>query len=360
MISNNNLIRKKRNNSAIEILRVILLFFLLFTHIGMLLPTKYTNLMFLDIEIIHTISWISVDAFAMITGIFIYTKRSLLSRNISRLIFIIIFSIIFSAIVYYITNKDFMQDWGSIFSGSQFAWYLYAIIVVYALAPILEKYINKIKPMYLIGIAFLIVGLIWLSNYTKVAGGFFGLQAVYSSLNIFAMTLIGRAIKEIKFKWSIAIALLLPTLVIRLIPTILRWTTMYNPSNVNRFWDLQDILHELLLSHTAITTISLSFILIWTAYNIKWYSKKVNYIVKQLYFVYEYHWLFYLLFNFLFKEELEKHTHEWLYYILLLTFTCSSFISIILSPIQFKIWDPFIIPKLEKIRFKIKSIAIRK
>lgn len=345
-------IKKKsfiRNNSAIELLRIILLCGLLFNHIGLIKKTLSTE--YVDIEILQSFSTIGVDCFAIITGLFVFhkTPKNLFSRNISRLLLVIVFSIIIASIIVPISGNNFNDNLSYILSGSAHSWYLYSILVVYAVAPFIGKYINKIKPKYLILIAVSIMGLIWLSKIGIGRGIVFGLQSEYTYIHIFSMALVGNAISRMKFNVKIAISLLLLVLSIKLLPILIRsvWGINFYPSAD------QDDIHELMLGHASPITVLFAFVTIWMAFNCKWYSKHINSISSNLYFIYEYHWLFYMLFKSVFKNEIETSTHIWTYIIILITTLSLVSLSYGITFIQRRYWNPFFVPKINNLGVKI-------
>ena len=117
MSNNVEVIKKqKRGNSMIEILRILFLFFLIFTHSTKLGLNVFGHI---DTNFIKLVSQISVVGFAAIMGIYIYNNENkrLFGRNIRRLLFIIISSIVISVILFKVTNNKI--EWQNVLTGSR-------------------------------------------------------------------------------------------------------------------------------------------------------------------------------------------------------------------------------------------------
>lgn len=330
-----NISSANRNNSAIEILRVVLLIFLLFTHMSVILYSDKVK--FLDLRIIRFLSIISVDGFALITGIFVYKqKKTLFYRNVTRLLIVIIFSLIISFSIFHIINKEVTLWWFfTILAGGYHSWYLYAIIVIYLFAPVISKVIINVKKSHLLILSIIMILGIILATYK---GGVFE-QAVfgtteYSWLFLFPITIIGYVISNKTYKYRKLLFFIF----------VITWATY---SVLFSIYIRNDDLKLKMFVHQNPLTIIGAVGVVGLVYEIKWYSKVANYIVKHLYFIYEYHWVIFLLWRYVYKEQLHTQEHIYIYITIITTLATLLPLSYSITKVQL-LFDRKFTPWLEK------------
>ena len=308
-----------RSNSAIEVLRVVLLVFLLFTHIHLIYPSLLSD--YMDINIIHMFSQISVDAFALITGLFIFKRSSLFFRNISRLIIIIFFSILISFPILFFTKENIGNNLMDVLLGSWSAWYLYGILIIYMLSPWISKIINYVDNKYILLVSIVILFGIIIGQHFRINQiiTVFGGNQSWSWLFLFAMVLIGSVIGRTKNKYRFLIYYFFISL----------WISVSLFYSITRTHTLSSYLVH---SHISIFVMIGACGIVGIVNEIKWTSKTVNWVVKHLYFIYEYHWIIFFLYRYIFKEQLYDASTRHLYTYVILSLTL-----ITLIPLSFAI-----------------------
>lgn len=327
-----------RNNSAIEILRVFFLVCLLFTHVIDVYWEACHE--FLDIDLLNMLSMLSVNGFALITGIYIYKRSSLFFRNISRLIIIIMFSMIISFPILSYTGDDITEHLIAILTGSLSSWYLYGILFVYLFAPLMAKLIKNIKSFYIIiTVSFIFLGTL-IAQSTDVIQliTIFNTQGPYSVLFLLSMSLVGYVIsrKENDIRMWIFSFFILTWLSVTVSFVLL---------------DVRSSVRWFLLSdHSSLLTIIGAIGVVGLIHEMRWTSKIVNRIVSNLYFIYEYHWIFFILYRYIFREHLQPTSldrHLYIYITLLTTLVTLIPLSYGITIIQRK-FNKISLPIMEK------------
>lgn len=291
---------------------------------------------FLDLRIIRFISIISVDGFALITGIFVYKqKKTLFYRNVVRLLVVIIFSLIISITVFHIINKEVTVWWiFTILAGGYHSWYLYAIIVIYLFAPVVGKIIKNINKGYLLTMSLIVISGVILATYK---GGMFEVAIFgtteYSWILLFPITIIGYSISEKTYKYRVLIFAFF----------VISW---FLYSVLFSIYNNDEDLKWKLFVHQNPMTIMGAIGVVGLAYEIKWHSKLVNYIVKHLYFIYEYHWVVLMFWRYIFKEQLSSQEHLYIYVTIFSTLSTLIPISYVITKVQLFL-DKRITPWLE-------------
>lgn len=351
--------KNSRSNSALELVRFILLFFLLFTHwqrvanfndakvdqYGNYVDTFYQ---WWDTRAIHYLSAVSVVTFCVITGYFVYNmKRSLVIKNLSRLLFVYV---IYWICILPLSNKTLSlhYNWKTIYTAGGL-WYLFCILPVYLVGPFLGRWMNKVNKWYLLPI---FIGLWAIIRYVDTHG----------TISLFVISLFGywifRFTKEKKTNISqyifIAMALMGAFSKI-LLPAI--WHDWFH-SDPDR-WNI--LRHDFYTWPSGISNMLFAVGIVGVLCNLKWVNSKLNWLVKHCYFVYEYHFFWQLLYLSIFKEWSYAHQHVWLYLSTLLVFVTAISFSMFVSIFQFKVWIPILDKNLYKLMDKkIKPFVINK
>lgn len=357
-----------RSNSSLEVMRLVLLFLLLFIHWQRVTAnsTAFVNdwgqvkasyYQWTDTRILHYIGTFSVVSFAVLTGTFVYDlKKNLFLRNLSRLLFIYIIYWVFIMHFQHVSPTIGKWKWSDIYNIGGL-WYLFAILPVYLLAPLINKFIlRKIPNIYIFAFS---VFLYLIARY---------LPSI-SQVTIFALSLLGYSLSRIhreNFKKSytyikITFALMLFTGFAIKILSVTVWQEWLFNSKLSNGIVQYDFQHDVYTWPTALMNVFIAVGLIGLLKDLKWHSQKVNWFVKRCYFVYEFHFAWQLLYRALFYQWSIDHQHLWLYLSLPLVYVTGIIASFIISLIQFKIWIPIVDNNIEPwFNNKIKPWCINK
>lgn len=338
-------INKNRGNSAIELTRFILLFFLLVTHIQ---TFGYGSVYrFQDLRIFQTISCVSVDAFAIITGMFAFKSESQMKKNISRIIYVIIFSIILGILpIYFATGS--LPDMNYILTGSISSWYLYAILIIYFIGPLIHKWMDRQQAKTIAIIGLLMFASIWAGEYSNFNG--LSVGAIFGGYNfiiLLPMSFFGYSIKRAIMTRKLFSFYLL--LVIFGIAGKVVLTLLIDYETVGDNHRLSAIIS----GHVSPFTASMAVGIIGMISKCEWYSKKINWFVSHTYFIYEYHWIVFIVLRVILKDQLLENEHLWLYLGMFITLGILLPITFTLTYIQKKWWIPFSYKTIDKITLKL-------
>lgn len=283
---------------------------------------------------------LSVPIFAIITGLFVFRKTSLVWRNISRLMFIIILSITFSFATFAIINdKSIISTYaangnyvGGVFLGGRDAWYLYAIIPCYFVGPLIYKWINLKRGIV---IAFTFVGLFCAFSYTQANE--VGITNVFY---LFGLVFLGYVLKCLfeKFKEQRIKEMKVMSIFLSIIGISIVFTL--------------SIFHSSIRIVNVIPAIGI----VWTALCFpitnNGASKIIAFIAVNAYFVYEFHWLWQHVWNKIASDFILEHPHLQLYVNWIVISLFSWVVSFFVTMIQKHVWDRFV---TKPIQFKIDN-----
>ena len=238
----------------------------------------------------------------------------------------------------------------NIISGSRDSWYLYAILPIYFFGPIISKIPEK-KKTFLLGLT----GLILVSLFIIGNGVGDVTDKIFKPLNL-----------TTSFTWLFLLGVsflsyylvqkrkkIIKYLYLMVIITILFYISI---PFIDDYYYVN--ICNALLMHQSPTNIILSMSIVVIASGYKYHSKFFNFIVKYLYFVYEFHWLSQLLWVYLFQHFAVLHPHGAFYISFAFVLSTSVIASITISIVQFKIWNPLANVLILKSRSKWESIVL--
>lgn len=305
--------QRPRSNSFIELARVLLLIMLLTVHAGAVLeysgyPVLRGYFLLKDLRVFLNLSEGVVLFFAAITGLFIFKDEGLALRNVSRIIYIIIINFILGIGILSVSNIGINNrtiTW--LLTGSRDSWYLYAILFVYVLAPFIHKLLKNRELLYLIIGLFILVPshIPWIP--TPI------ILSVYSGFKLLGVVMLSHYFKN-KGNKPIYLILFMSMIGLKIFGAL--------APSLEDFWQEKDPRSWYAYVDPIIDFIlPISFIIF--LYKFKWQSKKVNFIVSNMYFIYEFHWIAQLVFaQWIFRGDI----HIMFYYQVLFTFsTCTAF-----------------------------------
>lgn len=282
----------------------------------------------------------SVTVFALITGVFVFEHKSMLWRNVSRLLFVIFTLSIISPIVYEIADYDggWIDGLKVGLIGGRDSWYLYSILPVYALAPLLRKWVN-VKRSVICFISFYAsaVGLWFISFYdlVPIMSGF--LEVLSWSLILVAMAFMGYLMnkyvnskQDFKIKFSIAIMMF----AIGLTGVILGQIGRHN-GHMGYFYKAHHC--QIFLTMLAISVVGFGLLF-------PFYSKHINWLARNSYYVYEFHYLWQIIWI-TFLSINNEHLDMYIAWISISLFGIS--FSIGLTYFQRYVWDRYITRPLQ-------------
>lgn len=325
-----------RNNSTIELIRIIMLSFLIVTHWGVY--WHYND--WIDTSIMHEISEFSVTTFAIITGAFAFKKKSLLWKNISRIFFIIIMSIILSTLVYQMTIQDPREGLIVGAMGGNYSWYLFSILPVYAIFPLLKNWINLKRGLVLMILFFAIyfslrytVGEIYFENLAPPST-FLSARTV----NLFADALLGYVLFEIITIFRNKHLFLLSTIFAILLITAI---TLLSFSGLFQHFDYINASkeHGVFVFNMQPVIIIGAMSIVGIAHLFPFHSKFINWFALNAYFIYEFHGLWQLIWISVFPNYVMNNLHFDLYLQWICIFAFGFLMSIVLTKVQKNFWD---------------------
>ena len=332
----------RRNNSSIELLRIVLLFFIILTHSAWL-GIRYLNL---DVYLIRHISQISVVGFSVITGMYIYNgdSKKLFFRTISRILFVVIFSIIVSlSVIYSLGISKTLNNNLMLFTGSRDSWYIYMMLLVYLLAPFLKKTINLINKYYILVIAITII--LAIAGYMMSNSHIDFYWSPIGFLFVFSMTLVGNYISRVETQKNKFIYILIFIIVLAISLYILSY-----------YLDNKKWIVELLFKgeHEAIVNILLCTSVVVFLYKWPFYSAKINTLAKHSSFIYEFHWIAQIIWNYYFWNWTIWNNHLAFYVSSIAIFLVVFSLSSVLYLLKTNIWDKILNIIKDRYIFKVE------
>ena len=259
------------------------------------------------------------------------------------MIIIIFFSIIISFPILFATHNGVINSLYKVLTGSAHSWYLYAILVIYLFAPLLSKFVYSFENKYIFILSLIIIIGVFVAKNLSIGQfeALFMSNGPYNWLFIFGVVLMGSVIKRAKNNFRIYLYSLM----------IILWISISTYYALNYKGPLTYIF---IFSHASVSVMFGSIGIVGLVNEIKWTSKIVNWIVKHLYFIYEYHWIIYLLYGYIFRNELANQSTSHLYFYIAITTTIATLIPISfvitrvqipfskwLTPIMQNKWDKF-------------------
>lgn len=322
----------KRDNSFIEIARLLLLFFLIIGHSGYVLvyagyaEGDFAN--FVDSKIFFNLSEGMTVGFAAITGLYVFNNNNLALRNFIRILYIIVINAVLSSVILAAVGKAIDGEvicW--LLTGSRDSWYLYSVLLLYAVAPFIHKLFGTKDFLYLIFGLFMIVPI-----YYRALPGPFGAEGK-TTMWLLSTAFMSRYFSRKSFIYTyIYLLVFTACLSIKIcIPIFEDEFQVVTSSEVfTRLWP----------ASTLIMWVTLMSIL----YRFKWRSKTINYVVSNAYFVYEFHYLVQLIFaKWIFDY---NDLHAMFYYQMIFCFSLPFMFSFPATWIYRKYWIPHVQPKI--------------
>lgn len=322
----------KRSNSAIELIRLLMLFLLICTHWNVY--WNYSN--YIDTSIIKAISGFSVTVFAMITGSFVFFQRSLFWKNVSRIVFIIIASTILSVIIYQLTLNDPVQGLIIGAQGGQYSWYLFSILIVYAIFPLLKNWINLRKAIIITILIFAIYFACWFTigdffiRHMSIITSFFSPRTIALVGDAMLGYVIFQMVNLYKHKKHLLGVIFGSLLIFSTI--FLSFWGVCTYANINE-WTNKWQKVFIIIGASGIIGLCHTF---------PFYSSRINYISRNSYFIYEFHGLWQLIWVTIFPNYVFGNLHIDLYLNWISIYLFGTMFSFALTFVQKRVWDKYV------------------
>ncbi len=314
----------KIRNSNIELLRIILLGFLIFTHIGGYIIPGGTDKLPLSIAWINKISIISVDCFALITGYFMFgSSKTRVKKYSIWLALLLVFSLIaYTSILlplglWKFNYKNVMEI---LTFGSWNNWYLWSILGIYILGPLVSRGLETVKASTQISMAVFLfmfsIGLMWVNGWLKTE--FVQIFGPGRFMWVFVVFFIGHTIAKTNNKWW-----LIWSGVVALICFIV-WYVYFSLGNYNVYTN-----NMLAAGHASLSTLSMSIFVFSIFIRLNFKSKIINNLSKRMIYVYPLHHIFILVF----RAKVSPHFNYYQIYFLawIFIFSLTTILSIVIS-----------------------------
>ena len=206
----------KKREYAFDILRVIAMIMVITVHVSNVYSRSFgviSNLSFLVSLFFNTISRISVPIFLMISGALLldreFNKKKYFKRLLRFLILIIVWDIIYLVWEYFYLNVTYNQLYRLLFEPYRaHLWFLYTILVLYAIQPLLRMILNKISKTTKIALLILWIFLSTLSIINTFLANYFTIFS-YIGFFILGKTLYDFAKKNDLKKYNILLILVM-------------------------------------------------------------------------------------------------------------------------------------------------------
>lgn len=308
--------KQPRSNLLIEIFRFIALVGLVMNHIGGIPGLDHVG-GFVSFVSTFFGKTINVFPFIVVTGIFTIGKgKDYFLRNLSRFIFVLVLVWTIALPIYY--SNEGSLTLGKVIMGGGSAWYLWQILILALIFPLIkiDKFLKKSRTLNVVAAVLMVLPF-----------SFFSDGLITSFIMLFCIGLSAYILKFTLDQWNVKRKTKI--LVFGIITLILfafgTWTGVwYQEKWVSRYTNISLI-------------VFLALIPLPTP---KWFS----WIVHNTYFVYEFHFLFLLATKHIFfamdRHSFQTQTDVWEFFAI--AATMSIIASYLISQLQTRLWEPIV------------------
>ncbi len=287
-----------KRNSNIELLRILLLMLLVFTHVAtFIIPGGRSNLP-LSIAWIDKISMISVNCFAIITGYFTFgSKKIRVKKYAYWLLLVCIFTFILYCIILiplklwgFSSRFNSTESWlGVLTFGSWNNWYLWASLGLYVLGPIFSWGLERIKTSTQISMLIFMImfSVVLMALNHRFHTDFYQIFSRSGFQWIFIVFFLGHTIARTKnhYSWTwISVSFSMIFFII--------WCVAFSRGTMR-------ILKSPIFAteHGSLLTMFMACLVFALFLRIKFESKIINWLSKRMIFIYPMHHIFIIIFK---------------------------------------------------------------